>query len=228
MLEDDAGHTPRVEPGRNLLSFEFPVEVPEPPPGQITIADPVTSSTVSAVIDAASFATGNPQRDKDVKSARFLHVRDHPQITFRSTELVRDGDAWRLRGQITARGTTAPAELTITEATASEDVLLIRATTRIDRYAHGLTRAKGIAGRHLAMEITARAPLHAQNFPSRAPQVNDATAAATVPNGGYSRGWRSRAVTICSEPSVLGAAKSGVGEPVPADGIVTSDVTTSS
>ena len=62
--------------------------------GQITIADPVTSSTVSAVIDAASFATGNPQRDKDVKSARFLHVRDHPQITFRSTELVRDGDAW--------------------------------------------------------------------------------------------------------------------------------------
>jgi polyisoprenoid-binding protein YceI len=125
--------------------------------GQITIADPVTSSTVSAVIDAASFATSNPQRDKDVKSARFLHVRDHPQITFRSTELVRDGDAWRLRGQITARGTTAPAELTITEATASEDVLLIQATTRIDRYAHGLTRAKGIAGRHLAMEITARA-----------------------------------------------------------------------
>jgi polyisoprenoid-binding protein YceI len=64
--------------------------------GQITIADPVTSSTASAVIDAASFATGNPQRDKDVKSARLLHVRDHPQITFQSTELVRDGDTWRL------------------------------------------------------------------------------------------------------------------------------------
>jgi hypothetical protein len=30
-------------------------------------------------------------------------------------------------------------------------------------------------------------PLHAQNFLSRAPQVNDATAAATVPNGGYLR-----------------------------------------
>jgi polyisoprenoid-binding protein YceI len=124
---------------------------------QVTIADPVTSSTASAVIDAASFATGNPRRDQDVKSARFLHVRDHPQITFRSTELVRDGDAWRLRGQVTARGTTAPAELTITEATASEDVLLIRATTRLDRYAHGLTKGKGLAARHLDMEITARA-----------------------------------------------------------------------
>ena len=125
--------------------------------GQITIADPLTSSTASAVIDAASFATGNPRRDQDVKSARLLHVTDHPQITFRSTELVQDGAAWRLRGQITARGTSAPAELTITEAAASEDVLQIRATTRVDRYAHGLTKAKGLAGRHLDMEITARA-----------------------------------------------------------------------
>jgi len=84
-------------------------------------------------------------------------VNDHPQITFRSTELVQDGAAWRLRGQITARGTSTPAELTITEAAASDDVLQIRATTRVDRYAHGLTEAKGRAGRHLDMEITARA-----------------------------------------------------------------------
>ena len=125
--------------------------------GQVTIADLVTSSTTSAVIDAASFATGNPRRDQDVKSARLLHVNDHPQITFRSTELVQDGAAWRLRGQITARGTSAPAELTITEAAASDDVLQIRATTRVDRYAHGLTEAKGLAARHLDMEITARA-----------------------------------------------------------------------
>ena len=45
--------------------------------GQVTIADPLTSSTASAVIDAASFATGNPRRDQDVKSARLLHVNDH-------------------------------------------------------------------------------------------------------------------------------------------------------
>jgi polyisoprenoid-binding protein YceI len=57
----------------------------------------------------------------------------------------------------TARGTSAPAELTITEAAASDDVLQIRAATRVDRYAHGLTKAKGLAGRHLDMEITARA-----------------------------------------------------------------------
>jgi polyisoprenoid-binding protein YceI len=125
--------------------------------GEITIADPVTASTASAVIDAASFATGSGARDKDVKSANFLHVHQHPRITFASTGLVRDGDSWRLRGQITARGHAAPAELTITEARTDPDGFVVRMTTRVDRYAHGITKKKGMAGRYLDLDITARA-----------------------------------------------------------------------
>jgi polyisoprenoid-binding protein YceI len=125
--------------------------------GQITITDPVTSSAASAVIDAASFQTGGAARDKDVKSANFLHIGEHPQITFTSTQLARDGDWWLLRGQVTVRGTSAPAELVITEARTDENGLHVTATTRIDRYAHGLTKKKGLAGRHLDLTITARA-----------------------------------------------------------------------
>jgi len=125
--------------------------------GEITITDPVTSSTASAVIDAASFHTGGAARDKDVKSVNFLHAGEHPQITFTSTQLARDGDRWLLRGQITARGNSAPAELVITEARTDEDGLVIKAATRIDRYAHGLTKKKGLAGRYLDLTITARA-----------------------------------------------------------------------
>lgn len=125
--------------------------------GEITITDPVTSSTASAVIDAASFRTGGAARDKDVKSANFLHVDEHPQITFTSTQLDGDGDRWLLRGQITARGNGAPAELVITEARTDEDGLLVKAVARIDRYAHGLTKKKGLAGRYLDLNITARA-----------------------------------------------------------------------
>src|SRR6201984_1781286 len=40
--------------------------------GQVTIADPLTSSTASAGVDAARFANGNPRRDQDVKWARLL------------------------------------------------------------------------------------------------------------------------------------------------------------
>jgi len=125
--------------------------------GEITIADPVTSSTASAVVDAASFHTGGAARDKDVKSANFLHVTEHPQISFTSTELVQDGDRWLLRGQITVKGRSAPAELAITEARADAAGLLLKATTSVDRYSHGLTKKKGLAGRYLEMEITARA-----------------------------------------------------------------------
>ena len=125
--------------------------------GEITIADPVTASAATAVIDAASFHTGGAARDKDVKSANFLHVGEHPQITFTSTGLARDADRWVLRGQITVRGVSAPAELVVTEARAEEGGLLIKATTRVDRYAHGVTKKKGMAGRYLDMTITARA-----------------------------------------------------------------------
>jgi polyisoprenoid-binding protein YceI len=129
----------------------------QPISGEITITDPVTSSTASAVIDAASFHTGGAARDKDVKSANFLHIQEHPQITFTSTGLVQEGDSWLLRGQITVRGHSAPADLAITEARADANDLFIKATTRVDRYAHGLTKKKGMAGRHLDMEITGRA-----------------------------------------------------------------------
>ncbi len=33
----------------------------------------------------------------------------------------------------------------------------MKAATRIDRYAHGLTKKKGLAGRYLELKITARA-----------------------------------------------------------------------
>jgi polyisoprenoid-binding protein YceI len=125
--------------------------------GEIIIADPVTSSTATAVIDAASFATGSAARDKDVKSANFLHVQEHPEITFHSTELEESGEGWLLRGQITARGNSARADVTLNEVRADDNGLTIRATCRVDRYAHGITKKKGMAGRYLDLEIAASA-----------------------------------------------------------------------
>ncbi len=125
--------------------------------GDITIVDPVTSSTASAVIDATSFHTGNAARDKDIKSANFLHAGEHPQISFASSDVVLDGDRWLVRGQITVRGVSAPAELVVTEAHADENGLFVKATTRIDRYAQGLTKKKGLAGRFLDLTIIAHA-----------------------------------------------------------------------
>jgi polyisoprenoid-binding protein YceI len=67
------------------------------------------------------------------------------------------GDGWVLRGQLTARGHSAPVELAVIESRGSGDGLALRATTRIDRYAFGLTKKKGLAARYLDLEITAQA-----------------------------------------------------------------------
>jgi hypothetical protein len=48
-------------------------------------------------------------------------------------------------------------ELAVTESRGSRDGLTLRATTRIDRYAFGLTKKKGLAARYLDLEITAQA-----------------------------------------------------------------------
>jgi polyisoprenoid-binding protein YceI len=125
--------------------------------GEIIIADPVTSSTATATIDAASFATGSAARDKDIKSRNFLHVQEHPEITFRSTELEESGEGWMLRGEITARGQAARADVALTELQTDAYGLTVRATCRVDRYAHGITKKKGMAGRYQDLDIAAHA-----------------------------------------------------------------------
>jgi polyisoprenoid-binding protein YceI len=119
-------------------------------------AEPLAASKLHAVLDAASFDTGHPKRDTDVRSAKFLDVAAHPEITFDSREIRRHGGTWRAAGTLTAHGVAAPTELTVNELTDNAGTLTIRATTTIDRYAQG-TAGKGLAARWLAVDITATA-----------------------------------------------------------------------
>lgn len=123
----------------------------------LTVAEPLAASTLHAVLDAASVDTGHPKRDTDVRSARFLDVAAHPEITFDSREIRRHGGTWLAAGTLTAHGVAAPAELTLDELTDNAGELTVRATTTIDRYAHQVTAGKGLAARRLAVDITATA-----------------------------------------------------------------------
>jgi polyisoprenoid-binding protein YceI len=125
--------------------------------GTIQVASPLERSTVTVTIDASSFSTGNARRDKDVRSARFLDVDRSPSITFVSTKVGAVDSAWVLEGQVTVRGKTAPVALTITESQPADGGLSVIAETRIDRRAHGITGAQGVAGRYLDLTIRLRA-----------------------------------------------------------------------
>lgn len=125
--------------------------------GEIVVAETPSGTRVTASASSQSFASANPKRDAQVKSETFLHADAFPLITFRSTTFVRKGDQWVLRGEITARGNTAPAEFTLLQSRADAAGLTLQATGTVDRYAHQITKMKGMAGRFLNLEISIRA-----------------------------------------------------------------------
>ncbi|MFF8191377.1 YceI family protein [Streptomyces bobili] len=73
--------------------------------------DDVSKSRVEAVIRAASIDTGNGMRDTHLRSADFLDVEAHPEITYRSTGVSAAGDRWTVHGDLTLRGIVRPVDL---------------------------------------------------------------------------------------------------------------------
>jgi polyisoprenoid-binding protein YceI len=128
--------------------------------GYITVDPAVPSASVTVTMSAASFNTGNRARDRDVRSARFLDSEHHPDIAFRAATLDQREGSWVLAGELEVRGAGQPVTLLIDSVQATEAGLQAHASTRIDRYAFGLTAAKGMAARNLDVElIVAAQPL---------------------------------------------------------------------
>ena len=131
--------------------------------GEITVDPAVPQATVVAALDAASFSTGSRARDRDVRSPRFLDAENYPHLTFRAGTLSQSGGRWMLAGELTVREATRPVTLAIEQIEAAGpdgNGFRARATVRLDRYAFGLTAAKGMAARYLDIDVTAAAAPH--------------------------------------------------------------------
>ena len=104
----------------------------------------VTRSSVEAEIDAASLDTRTEQRDTHLRSQDFLHVEQHPTITFKSTRVERLGeDHLKVAGDLTIRGTTREVVLDTTltgrgKSPFGTTVAGFEATTSINRKDFGL------------------------------------------------------------------------------------------
>lgn len=106
-----------------------------------------SDSKVEVEIAAASLDTGVADRDAHLRSADFLDVENHPAITFRSRRVdgafAKEGDSFRIVGDLTIRGTTKEVTLEGTfEGTGIDPWggtrAGARATTKIDRREFGL------------------------------------------------------------------------------------------
>jgi polyisoprenoid-binding protein YceI len=105
------------------------------------------ASTIEVEIAAASIDTGVADRDAHLRSADFLDVETHPSLTFRSKrfegKLAKDGDPFRVTGDLTIRGVTREVTLEGTYEGTGKDPwggtrAGARATTKIDRRDWGL------------------------------------------------------------------------------------------
>jgi polyisoprenoid-binding protein YceI len=119
--------------------------------GTVDVADPLAASAIHAEIETASFRTNGGPRDRAVLSPRFLNPAGHPVMVFRSDRI--DAGAQVLTGTLTVRGTTRPVTLAITRCGVSRGSFTVRATARVDRTEFGITAARGLAARYLALTL---------------------------------------------------------------------------
>jgi polyisoprenoid-binding protein YceI len=121
--------------------------------GEITVAEVAEESSVEVAIEAAGFDSGNARRDEHVRSADYLDADRFPDITFRCGGVQRSGEGAALPGELTVRGVTQPVLLTVDAVAQDGERLTARGTATIDRYAFGITTAKGMTGRRLQFTV---------------------------------------------------------------------------
>ena len=70
----------------------------------LTLGASLADSSVTATIQAASFSSGDENRDTHVRSADFFDVETFPTLSFTSSAVSGDQEDFELTGELTIRG----------------------------------------------------------------------------------------------------------------------------
>jgi polyisoprenoid-binding protein YceI len=108
-----------------------------------TFSAEVAEGALRGSADVASVQVKDPNLEAHLQSPEFFDAERHPQLTFRSDRIGREGDAITVDGELTIKGVTQPVELRgtigepITDPWGNERFGLELETT-VDRTAFGL------------------------------------------------------------------------------------------
>ena len=134
----------------------------------IVVGESVADSAVSVAFEAATIDTRVADRDAHLRSADFLDVENHPQITFENTSIIQAGSGFAVTGDLTIRGVTKPVTLDMTYGGIVSDPwgnakAIFSGETKINREAFGLTwnqalEAGGwLVGKDVSIEVEVQA-----------------------------------------------------------------------
>lgn len=112
---------------------------------------------VDTVLDASKVDTGNPRRDKDLRSKRFLKTDTHPVIRFSGGDVRDTPTGWSVAGVLSAAGERCPVTLDVrlTEGTPQDATCRVLATATLDRMALGIKVPGFMVRRTVRLEIDA-------------------------------------------------------------------------
>jgi polyisoprenoid-binding protein YceI len=123
--------------------------------GTVTIAADPARSTCSAELDAASFTSDDPRRDRNVR--RFLDAARHPVIAFRGDRCTRTDRGWELTGTLRVRGRDSEVTLLVDGVEPTPDGYRCTARCTLDRIAAGVSGGRGLVARtvHISLDVVA-------------------------------------------------------------------------
>jgi polyisoprenoid-binding protein YceI len=73
----------------------------------------LTSASIAFKFEVASINTRSEDRDNHLRSADFFDVENNPTIEFTSTNITKDGDEYRVTGDLTIKAVTKPVTFAV-------------------------------------------------------------------------------------------------------------------
>ncbi|HZT96542.1 MAG TPA: YceI family protein [Chloroflexota bacterium] len=121
-------------------------------------ADGLELARVWGEAETISIETGIGRRDAHLRAKDFLWADEHPQIRYQSSTVRGMPDqpgAYLVEGTLTVRGVTLPLTLEARLRYVDADRIVVEASGVTDRYAFGMTGARGLVPSWVHLEIKA-------------------------------------------------------------------------
>ncbi len=140
----DPAHTLVGATARHMMVSKVRVRFAEAT-GSVVVAENPLDSKVEVVISAASIDSGVADRDNHLRSPDFLDVENYPELTFKSTRVVKqDGAEFVIAGDLTIHGVTREVEVEVeyhgvTNSPWGQQVIGFSAKAELDREDFGMT-----------------------------------------------------------------------------------------
>ena len=104
----------------------------------------LTTATIAFKFDVASIDTNSEDRDNHLKSGDFFDVENYPSIDFTSTSITKDGDDYKVTGDLTIKDVTKSVTFDVEYGGKGKnpwgvDVYGFEAEAKINREDFGLT-----------------------------------------------------------------------------------------